>query len=122
MASLISKLKKAGFTPSIQKTKLWSIQDTLETEIDASELDIRVSEYDSKQSYVVLQEGDESIIVGFWPGKGLNPEDFTVDDDGKFKRKSLRDVTLKLVVAEATRDDDELGIDEGDTMPKFIVE
>ena len=122
MANLLGKLKKAGFTPSVSKTKLWSVQETLETGIDASELDIRVSEYDSKQSYVVLREGDESLIVGFWPGKGLNPEDFVVDDEGKFKKKSLRDVELKLVVAKATRDDEELGIDEGDTMPKFIVE
>ena len=122
MANLLGKLKAAGFTPSLTKTKLWSIQDTLETEIDASELDIRVSEYDSEQSYVVLREGDESILVGFWPGKGLNPEDFIVDDEGKFKKKSLKDVTLKLVVAEATRDDEELGIEKGDTLPKFIVE
>ena len=122
MASLISKLKKAGFTPSIQKTKLWSIDETIETGIDASELDIRVSEYDSKQAYVIVREDDESFIVGFWPGKGLNPEDFTVDEDGKFLRKSLKDVELKLVVAEATRDDEELGIAKGDTMPKFIVE
>lgn len=122
MANLLGKLKKAGFEPSVSKTKLWSIQDTLETGIDASELDIRVSEYDSKQSYVVLREGDESLIVGFWPGKGLNPEDFIVDEEGKFKKKSLKDVTLKLVVAEATRDDEELGIAEGDTMPKFIAE
>ena len=122
MASLLGKLKEAGFTPSVSKTKLWSIQETLEEDIDASELDIRVSEYDSKQSYVVLREGDESFFVGFWPGKGLNPEDFIVDDEGKFKKKSLKDVTLKLVVAEATRDDEELGISEGDTLPKFIVE
>ena len=122
MASLLGKLKKAGFTPSVQKTKLWRIQETLEEGIDASELDVRVSEYDSKQSYVIVREDDESFIIGFWPGKGLNPEDFIVDDEGKFKKKSLRDVTLKLVVAEATRDDEELGIAEGDTMPKFIVE
>ena len=122
MASLLSKLKEAGFTPSVAKTKLWNIQETLETGIDASELDIRVSEYDSKQSYVVLREGDESLVIGFWPGKGLNPENFIVDDEGKFKKKSLRDITLKLVVAEATRDDDELGINEKDTLPKFIVE
>lgn len=122
MASLISKLKKAGFEPSIQKTKLWAIQETLETGVDASELDIRVSEYDSKQSYIVLQEDGESMLVGFWPGKGLNPEDFTVDEDGKFLRKSLKDIELKLVIAEAVRDDEELGIKKGDTLPKFIVE
>lgn len=121
MANLIKKLKKAGFEPSIAKTKLWSIQETLEENIDASELDIRISEYDSKQAYVVLREGDESFIVGFWPGKGLNPEDFTVDEDGKFLRKSLKDVELTLVVAEATRDDKELDIAEGDILPKFIV-
>ena len=122
MASLISKLKKAGFEPSVQKTKLWRIQETLEEGIDASELDVRVSEYDSKQSYVIVREDDESFIIGFWPGKGLNPEDFIVDDEGKFKKKSLKDVELKLVVAEAIRDDEELGISEGDTLPKFIVE
>ena len=122
MASLISKLKEAGFEPSVSKTKLWRIQETLDTGIDASELDVRVSEYDSKQAYVILREGDESLVIGFWPGKGLNPEDFVVDDEGKFKKKSLKDVELKLVVAEATRDDEELGISEGDTLPKFIVE
>lgn len=122
MASLISKLKKAGFTPSIQKTKLWSIDETIESGIDASELDIRVSDYDSKQAYVIVREDDESFIVGFWPGKGLNPEDYSVDSDGKFLRKTLRDVELTLVVAEATRDDEELGIAKGDTLPKFIVE
>ena len=122
MASLLGKLKQAGFEPSEKKTKLWSIKETLETGIDASELDIRVSEYDSKQSYVVLQEGEETMVVGFWPGKGLNPEDFTVDEDGKFLRKSLKDIELKLVVAKATRDDEELGISKGDTLPKFIVE
>ena len=122
MASLISKLKKAGFEPSIQKTKLWSIDETIETGIDASELDIRVSDYDSKQAYVIVREDDESFIVGFWPGKGLNPEDFAVDSDGKFLRKSLRDIELTLVVAKAVRDDEELGIAKGDTLPKFIVE
>src|SRR5690554_140188 len=122
MASLLGKLKKAGFEPSVSKTKLWAVKETLETGVDASELDIRVSEYDSKQSYVVLQEGEETMVVGFWPGKGLNPEDFTVEFDGKFRRKSLRDVELTLVVAEATRDDEELGITKGDTLPKFIVE
>lgn len=122
MASLISKLKKAGFEPSISKTKLWSIKETISESVDASELDIRVSEYDSTQSYVIVREDDESFIIGFWPGKGLNPEDFTVDADGKFLRKSLKDVELTLVVAEAVRDDEELGIAKGDTMPKFIVE
>ena len=122
MASLLSKLKEAGFEASEKKTKLWSIKETLETGIDASELDIRASEYDSKQSYVVLQEGEETMVVGFWPGKGLNPEDFTVEFDGKFRRKPLRDVELTLVVAEATRDDKELGIAKGDTIAKFIAE
>ena len=121
MASLISKLKTAGFTPSIAKTKLWSLKETLESSVDAAELDIRVSEYDPAQSYVILREDDQSFVIGFWPGKGLNPEDFTVDDDGKFLRKSLKDIELKLVVAEAMRDDEELGISEGDTLPKFIV-
>ena len=122
MASLLSKLKEAGFEPSLTKTKLWSLSETLEENIDASELDIRVSDYDSKQAYVIVREDNESYVIGFWPGKGLNPEDFVVDDEGKFKKKSLKDITLKLVVAEATRDDEELGIAEGDTLPKFIAE
>ena len=123
--SLLEKLEKAGFESRTIPTTLWEEKKTIDEGIDASELDIRPSKYSDDAAFVVLRLGERLQNVGFMSGRGLDPQDYTILEDGKvnrFKKSELRDVTLRLVVAKALRDDDEKGISEGDEIPKFVVE
>lgn len=117
--SLFETIKDKGYSVSTAKTPLWEEGDTLAEGI--SEFDMYISQQYENSSFVIVREGDESLAVSFSKGE-IDVEDYTtINDKGLVDKKDVEfTITIKEVIA--LRDDEELGIKEGDTKLKAFVD
>lgn len=117
--SLFATIKEKGYSVSTAKTQLWEEGDTLAEGI--SEFDMYISQQYENSSFVIVREGDESLAVSFSKGE-IDVEDYTtINDKGLVDKKDVEfTITIKEVIA--LRDDEELGIKEGDTKLKAFVD
>ena len=117
--SLFEIIKDKGYSVSTAKTPLWEEGDTLAEGI--SEFDMYISQQYENSSFVIVREGDESLAVSFSKGE-IDVEDYTIiNDKGLVDKKDVEfTITIKEVIA--LRDDEELGIKEGDTKLKAFVD
>ena len=117
--SLFATIKEKGYSVSTAKTPLWEEGDTLAEGI--SEFDMYISQQYENSSFVIIREGDESLAVSFSKGE-IDVEDYaTINDKGLVDKKDVEfTITIKEVIA--LRDDEELGIKEGDTKLKAFVD
>ena len=121
--SLFDLMVKAGQKTSTRKSKLWSITEAISTGTPAEELDIRVSTKYANSAYVLMVQGEQSFTIGFHPDGQLPIEGLTFDENsGKVSARSLTDYVIDIVAVEATRDDEELGISEGDTALRMFAQ
>lgn len=118
-ASALSLIRKAGFADKIskQKTKLWEIEEEIAT-LSPDQFDFYVSQKFDGNCFVIVREGDESVLVPFITGQ-IDGDDYDVDDDNGLVRTFDEEVSLVLVRAQ--RDDEELGITEGDTNLRAVL-
>ena len=117
--SLFDIIKEKGYEVSTAKTPLWEEGDTLAEGF--SEFDLYISQQYENSSFVVVREGDESRAISFSKGE-IDVEDYTtINDKGLVDKKDVEfTITIKEVIA--LRDDEELGIKEGDTKLKAFVD
>lgn len=117
--SLFATIKEKGYSVSTTKTLLWEEGDTLAEGI--SEFDMYISQQYENSAFVIIREGDESLAVSFSKGE-IDVEDYTtINDKGLVDKKDVEfTITIKEVIA--LRDDEELGIKEGDTKLKAFVD
>ena len=121
MASLLSKIKAAGFEVSKQKTILWSAPELIEEGMKAEAFEsLRVSDKYENSIYAVYREDDESKLISFAKDQ-LNIDDLEFDDKGIIT-SGLDGLTFAVGIVTAIRDDEELGIDKGQQMLKLYVE
>lgn len=121
MASLLSKIKAAGFEVSKQKTILWSAPELIEEGMKAEAFEsLRVSDKYENSIYAVYREDDESKLISFAKDQ-LSIDDLEFDDKGIIT-SGLDGLTFAVGIVTAIRDDEELGINKGERMLKVYVE
>ena len=118
MASLMELIKAKGF--EVSKTRLWSENETLATDVSKDMFDFYISANYEGSSYIIYREGDESRLIPFFRGEidtanyeSSNEKGLVSSEDVEFS------VDIKTVIA--LRDDEELGIKKGDIALRAFI-
>ena len=120
--SLLSKIKASGFEVSIKKTTLWEEVEVLSEGVKASEFDFYLSTKYEGSAFLIVRDGDESILVPFWRGE-IDSDNYECDENGLVDTKDV-DFTVTIKVMKALRDDKDLSkpIKKGDFALKAFVD
>lgn len=116
-SSLLSKIKAAGFEVSKVKTTLWAVKETLAEGVE--DFDMYISTKYEGSSFVIVREGDESILIPFYKNE-IDVADYEGDDKGLVDPKDV-DFAIDIKEMVALRDDKELGITKGVTALRAFV-
>ena len=117
--SLFETIKAKGYEVSTAKTPLWQEGDTLVEGYD--NFDFYISTQYANSTYVVAREGEESKLIPFYRGE-IDVEDYETSNAKGLVSKDTYDFTITIKEMEAIRDDEELGIKEGDKVLRAFVD
>ena len=117
--SLFETMKAKGYEVSIAKTPLWQEGETL---VEGYEnFDFYISTQYVNSAYVVAREGEESKLIPFYRGE-IDVEDYETSNAKGLVSKDTYDFTITIKEMEALRDDEELGIKEGEKVLRAFVD
>ena len=117
--SLFETLEAKGYEVSTSKTPLWQEVETLAEGHD--NFDFYISTQYENSAYVVAREGEKSKLIPFYRGE-IDVEDYETSNAKGLVSKDTYDFTITIKEMEALRDDEELGIKEGDKVLRAFVD